>query len=190
MKGQIRVLGIDDSPFDFKQGKSLVVGALVRAPNYLEAVMRTEVTVDGDDSTDQLVRMVSGSHHSDQMRAIIIDGIALAGFNVIDIDRLHDESGIPVLTVTRDQPDLEGMKAALKKHFGDWERRFELVSRHQLRRIKTEHKPLYACGLGLDWAEFEELVGLCTVRGAVPEPLRIAHLISSALVKGESYGRP
>jgi len=190
MKGQVRVLGIDDSPFDFGQEKSLVVGALVRAPNYLEAVMRTEVTVDGEDSTDRLVAMVSGSNHSDQMKALMIDGIALAGFNVIDIDRLHEATGIPVLTVTRDLPDLESMKAALKKHFDDWERRFELVTTHELRKIKTEHKPLYACGLGLDWPEFEELVGLFTVRGAVPEPIRIAHLVSSALVKGESYGRP
>jgi hypothetical protein len=124
------------------------------------------------------------------MKALMIDGIALAGFNVIDIDRLHEATGIPVLTVTRDLPDLESMKAALKKHFDDWERRFELVTTHELRKIKTEHKPLYACGLGLDWPEFEELVGLFTVRGAVPEPIRIAHLVSSALVKGESYGRP
>ena len=189
MKGQVRVLGIDDSPFDFGQEKSLVVGALVRAPNYLEAVMRTEVTVDGEDSTNRLVAMVSGSNHSDQMNALMIDGIALAGFNVIDIDRLHEATGIPVLTVTRDRPDLESMKAALKKHFDDWERRFELVTRHELRMIKTEHKPLYACGLGIDWPEFEKLVGLFTVRGAVPEPIRIAHLVSSALVKGESYGR-
>lgn len=190
MKGQVRVLGIDDSPFDFGQGKSLVVGALVRAPNYLEAVMRTEVAVDGDDSTDMLVRMVRGSHHADQMKALLIDGIALAGFNVIDVDLLHEATGIPVLTVTRDEPDMQSIEAALKKHFDDWERRLGLITRHELRKIRTEHKPLYACGLGLDWPEFEELVRLFTVRGAVPEPIRIAHLVSSALVKGESYGRP
>ncbi|HIH01160.1 TPA: hypothetical protein HA259_03650 [Thermoplasmata archaeon] len=30
---------------------------------------------------------------------------------------------------------------------------------------------------------------MTTVRGAVPEPVRIAHLISAAMVRGESYGR-
>ena len=58
MKPHVRVLGIDDSPFKFGDEKALVVGALVRIPNYLESVMKTEVTVDGTDSTDQLVEMV------------------------------------------------------------------------------------------------------------------------------------
>ena len=32
MKQQIRILGIDDSPFKFGGGKALVVGTLVRIP--------------------------------------------------------------------------------------------------------------------------------------------------------------
>lgn len=189
MKQQVRVLGIDDSPFRFGDGRALVVGALVRIPSYLEAIMRTEVVIDGDDSTRQLVRMIKGSRYADQIKTIMIDGIALAGFNVIDISELHEATGMPVLTITRDEPDFEQMRAALKKYFPDWERRYELITRHELRRIKTPHKPLFACGLGLDWAEFEKLVALSTVRGAVPEPVRIAHLVAAAMVKGESRGR-
>lgn len=189
MKQQVRILGVDDSPFDFGGGRSPVVGALVRAPNYLEAVMKTDVEVDGKDSTDRVIEMVSKSRYVEQVKAIMMDGIALAGFNVVDIERLNEETGIPVLTVTRDRPDMEEMRSALEKHFDDWQDRYSLMSRFELKLIETAHKPLFACGVGLQWSDFEELVAISTVRGAVPEPIRIAHLISSAIVRGESYGR-
>ncbi len=189
MKRQVRILGLDDSPFEFGDGRSLVVGALVRTPNYLEAVMKASVEVDGTDSTDSVVDMISKSRYRDQVKALMVDGIALAGFNVLDIEDINRRTGLPVLTVTRDMPDMDDIKAALKKHFDDWERRYALISRFPLRKIETAHKPLYACGVGLEWREFEELVAMSTVRGAVPEPVRIAHLISSAMVRGESYGR-
>jgi len=189
MKQQIRILGIDDSPFKFGDKSALVVGALVRAPNYLEGVIKSEVTVDGTDSTETIVRMVLESRFKDQIKLLMIDGIALAGFNVIDIDRVHSESGVPVLTVTRDKPDFVKMKEALEKYFDDWRERYDLITRVKLRTIRTEHKPLYACGVGMDWGEFEGIVRISTVRGVVPEPIRVAHLIASAMVRGESYGR-
>lgn len=189
MKAQVRVLGIDDSPFVFGDEKALVVGALIRLPNYLEGVMRTEVTVDGTDSTERLVEMVRGSRYCEQVKAVMLDGIALAGFNIVDVERLHSALDVPVMTVTRDRPDLEKMKEALMKHFPDWEARYSMVTRLELREIVTERNPVFACAIGMDWPEAARLIGQSTVRGAVPEPIRVAHLISSAMVRGESYGR-
>ncbi len=190
MKKQIRILGIDDSPFKFDDKKAVVVGAVVRVPNYLEGVMKAEVTVDGTDSTRMLTEMVSKSRYRDQIKVVMLDGIALAGFNVVDLEELHASLGLPVLTVTRDRPDMEKMKTALIKHFDDWRERYALITKLELREIPTQHNPLFGCGLGLEWREFVGLVGLTTVRGVVPEPLRMAHLISTAIVGGESYGRP
>jgi len=189
MKDQVRILGIDDSPFEFKDERALVVGALVRLPNYLEGVMRTEVTVDGTDSTDMLLEMGLRSRYRDQVKAVMLDGIALAGFNVVDVERLHSGLGVPVITVTRDRPDFGKMRSALKKHFDDWESRYSKVTRLQLREIETKQKPIYATAAGVDWGEAVRLVRHSTVRGVVPEPIRVAHLISSAMVRGESYGR-
>lgn len=189
MKQQIRILGIDDSPFEFNDTKALVIGALVRVPNYLEGVMKSEVAVDGTDSTETLVKMVSESRFRDQIKLIMIDGIALAGFNVIDLDEVYSSLSIPVLTVTRDKPDFDEMRSALTKHFEDWRERYGLITKFGLTVIHTEHKPLYASGIGLDWGEFEELVRMSTVRGVVPEPIRMAHLVASAMARGESYGR-
>ncbi len=189
MKDQVRVLGIDDSPFEFGDRRSLVVGALVRTPSYLEAVMRTDVEVDGCDSTDRLVEMVMCSRYREQVKLVLVDGIALAGFNIIDMGSFHERTGIPVATVTRDEPDMAEIEAALRKHFDDWARRLSLVQRVPLRPLDTGHKPLQASVVGMDWDEFVQLVKATTVRGAVPEPVRIAHLVSAAMVKGESRGR-
>jgi endonuclease V-like protein UPF0215 family len=144
MKPHVRVLGIDDSPFRFSDEDVLVVGALVRLPNYLESVMKTEVKVDGSDSTQRLIDMVSRSRYADQIEAIMIDGIALAGFNVVDIERLSSEAKTPVITITRDRPDMEKISSALKKHFDNSEEIFEMISRNELREVETEHNPVYA----------------------------------------------
>src|SRR5512139_3936717 len=98
MKQQIRILGIDDSPFGFDDQRATVIGTVVRVPSYLEGVMRSEVAVDGTDATSSLVELVSRSRFKAQVKLIMIDGIALAGFNVLDLDELHASLGLPVLT--------------------------------------------------------------------------------------------
>ncbi|HEY5539301.1 MAG TPA: DUF99 family protein, partial [Thermoplasmata archaeon] len=42
---------------------------------------------------------------------------------------------------------------------------------------------------GMTPDELRSAIRRCTVRGALPEPLRIAHLIATALVRGESKGK-
>jgi endonuclease V-like protein UPF0215 family len=122
MKNQIRILGIDDD------AKAAVVGVVMRLPNYVEGVMVTEVEVDGElDATDRLIDMVSTSRYLDQLKLVIIDGIALGGFNVVNIERLHDRLGIPVATITRDKPNFTEIEKALKTHFDDWELRLTMM---------------------------------------------------------------
>ena len=37
--------------------------------------------------------------------------------------------------------------------------------------------------------EVQEALALTTVRGVLPEPLRVAHLIAAGIARGESHGR-
>ena len=189
MKPQSRVMGIDDAPFRFGDERTAVVGAVVRIPSYLEAVLVSSVAVDGTDSNDVLLKMLRDSRYTEGLSLVILDGVALGGFNVVDIDLLHREVGVPFATVTRDAPDLKSMVDALRKKFVDWERRAEIIGRKKLERMKTQHKPIYVTREGISPAELGEALALSTVRGALPEPLRVAHIIATALSKGESYGR-
>ncbi len=189
MKPHPRILGIDDSAFSFEEDEVVVVGTVVRTPNYLEGVLKTIVEVDGTDATERLVEMIGDSRYAENLAVILIDGIALGGFNVIDIEALHNELKIPVATVTRDEPDLGSMKTALMAKFSDWERRFELIERTELHRVETEHKPLYVQVVGEELENVKELIAKSTVLGALPEPIRMAHLIATAIKRGESHGR-
>ncbi len=190
MKAHVRVLGLDDAPFRFGDARVPVVGVVVRAPDYVEAVMTSTVAVDGTDATDVLAAKLASSRHRGGLALVLLDGIALGGFNVVDLDRLHSACRVPVATVTRKRPDLRAMEEALRRRFPDWRARLALVRRHRLWTLETEHRPLYGTGVGIDREDLIAILSRCTVRGAIPEPLRLAHLVAAAIVKGESRGRP
>ncbi len=189
MKSQVRVLGIDDAPFSFGDDRTLVVGVVMRIPSYIEALLRTEVTVDGKDACDRLVEMINNSRYKEQLKLIMLDGVALGGFNVIDIKELYESVDIPIVTITRDKPDLPAMEKALKEHFPDWERRLSVIKDGELVELATEHKPIFVKSNGIGSDELKEIIEQSTVRGALPEALRVAHLIAAGVVAGESRGR-
>jgi hypothetical protein len=189
MKPQIRILGIDDAPFKFSDKTTTVIGVVMRIPSYIEAVLRTEVEVDGTDATAVLTEMINRSRYKLQLKAVMLDGIALGGFNVVDIITLQRQIALPVITIARDKPNAHAIRNALKSHFKDWRRRWKLVGSDQMVELKTKHKPIYVRFVGISKEDVEELIQLATVRGALPEPIRVAHLIASALAVGESHGR-
>ncbi len=188
MKKEIRVLGIDDGSFSRKDNRVPIVGVMLRGNSYLEGVFKTEVDVDGTDATDILSTLICGAKYRGQLRAMLLDGIALGGFNIVDIYTLSTNTGIPVITVTRDKPDFKKIKAALMKHFDDWEHRWALVSAGKMARIEEPY-PIYIKYAGITFESAKQIIKLFTIRGAVPEPLRIAHLIATGITRGESYGR-
>jgi endonuclease V-like protein UPF0215 family len=53
----------------------------------------------------------------------------------------------------------------------------------------VKNKNIYFQFKGLKRTEAEKIIKLSCTRSLIPEPLRVAHLIASALVKGESGGR-
>lgn len=189
MKPHVRVLGIDDSPFEFSDKKTLVVGVVMRLPTYVEGVMKTECEVDGEDANQALAEMVCRSRFRENLKLAMVDGIALGGFNVVDISFLYETTGVPFATVTRDPPDMEAIEKALRIHFDDWERRLEVIRRHPVLEFSTDHKPIFVTLAGIEEGEARSLIRGCTIRGALPEPIRVAHLIATAMARGESKGR-
>lgn len=183
------MLGIDDGPFTWGDPEADVVGVLMRGGSYVEAVLRTRVMVDGTDATDKLVAMLAPSRYLEQLHCLMLDGACLGGFNVVDLDQLRAALGVPVLSVTRDPPDRAAIEAALRKHFPDAERRLALLGKHPLHRVETEHNPLWVQCVGLGLEEARGVVKRTTIRGVIPEPVRVAHLIAAAMRHGESRGR-
>jgi len=189
MKKQIRLLGIDDSPFTFKDKYGIVIGVVMRGGDYIECILKNQVSIDGNDATFVCKQMIINSRYNKQLKAVLIDGVALGGFNIVDIKEIYDSTSIPVITITRDKPDFEKIKSALQKNFKDWEKRFNLIMTGELHEIRTKHNPIYIKYIGLAIEEAKEIIKLSTIRGVIPEPIRIAHLIASGITRGESYGK-
>ncbi len=190
MKKNIRALGIDDSYFTpHVPGDVELVGVVMRAPNYIEGIIKRRIKVDGLDSTEKIIDMLR-TRFGRQIKVIFTQGMTFGGFNIVDIERIYRETSIPVIAVSRKMPDMERISQALKKHFEDWKLRIELLSRHNIERIKNGRFTICVQYVGLDREEVGEILKLFTVRGAIPEPLRVAHLIASALYFQESRGKP
>lgn len=197
MKPQFRVLGVDDGPFSFSDLKVPVIGVVVRR-GYVDAVLRTEADVDGTDSTRAIAALVGESGYRGKLEAIMLDGAAVGGFNVVDIEELHRLTGVAVITVTRDRPDMDKIRKALemlgrtpkygRRPIPDWKERLGLLERTRLVEVRTGHKPIYIGFAGVKEPEAKGIVTASTVRGSIPEPVRLAHIIARALVTGKSKG--
>jgi len=162
-----------------------VVGAVYSGLR-LEGVLTGRVQRDGSDATDELVRLVGDSKFAAHLQLVLLQGIALAGFNVIDVPRLAAALGLPVLVVARRAPRREAMRAALLAHIADGARKWASIEAlgpmEPLSGVYVQR-----CGLSRD-----EALGVLretAIHGAIPEPLRTAHLIAGALATGESRGR-
>ncbi|MFW6040643.1 MAG: DUF99 family protein [Thermoplasmatota archaeon] len=189
MKQNIRAIGIDDAPFQFSDKNVLVVGSLVRAPNYLEGILSTYVKVDGLDATKQLINMINNSRFREQVRIIFLDGACLGGFNLVYLKDLYNKTDIPVVSISREKPDFKSIKSAMKKHLEGWKERFKKLKEGKIYKIDTVHKPIFVQVEGEEIKKVEDLLKLFTVRGRIPEPIRISHIVASGIVRGESKGK-
>lgn len=189
VKKQIRLLGIDDSPFTFNEKYVNIIGVVMRGGSYLECVLRDQVSVDGDDATFVCKNMINDTRHKKQLKAVLFDGVALGGFNIVDIEEIYKDTKLPVITITRDEPDMRKIKKALQKNFRDWRERWSVLSRGEIHEVETGHNPIYVKCVGLPIEEAKEIIKISTIRGVIPEPIRVAHLIASGITRGESYGK-
>ncbi|MCX8191062.1 MAG: DUF99 family protein [Candidatus Aenigmarchaeota archaeon] len=189
IKEEIRILGIDDGPFDRRKRKTLVVGVIFRGGEFLDGLLSTKIEVDGKDSTKMLTEMVNKSKHKRQLKVIMLDGVTLGGFNVVDVRELFEKTKIPVIVINRKYPDLVSIKNALKKNFEDWDHRWRTILKAgEIKKMDLGNFSIFYQNVGIENEETEEIIMLTLKRAQIPEPLRIAHIIATGIVKGESEG--
>lgn len=185
MKKESRILGIDDACFDkFKDKEVLVIGTIFRGGLWLDGLVSTYVKVDGDDSTAKLIEMINKCKFKPQLQCIMLDGIALGGFNVVDVLKLNKKTNIPIIVVMRDYPDIEKVIKILIKLRMD--KKVDLI-RKAGDVIKFDN--IYVQLTGITESNAKMLLKLSCTRSHIPEPLRVAHIIGRGVVSGESRGR-
>ena len=182
---QLRVLGIDDAPFDKLGSQTVNVSGIVCSNTRFEGMLWMEAQRDGDDATAALIKGIGQSKFHEQLHIILLDGIAIGGFNIIDLPILSESLNLPCIAVMRKHPDLEAVDLALR-NFEDYERRRDLISKAG--EIYQSDDFVYQVA-GCTSGDAAQVLRRATDTGKVPEALRLAHLIGSAVKLGESGKR-
>lgn len=180
---QLRVLGIDDAPFD-KSDNQVNISGIVCSNTRFEGMLWMEAERDGSDATDVLIQSIKSSKFYTQLHAVMLDGIAIGGFNIIDLPRLSEVLQLPCIAVMRKPPDLPAIDRALQ-YFDDYERRRALIEKAG--EIIQDDFVYQVAGCDADVAG--QVLQRVTDNGKVPEALRLAHLIGAAVKFGESGQR-
>lgn len=180
------VVGFDDAPFERShRGDVPIVGA-VYAGVRLDGVLHGKVRRDGANATRVIAGVVRSSRFYPQLHAVLLQGIAFAGFNVVDLEALHRALDLPVIVVARRRPDLAAIRRALLDHVRGGAGKWRLIEN------AGPMEPLaglYVQRAGIDRAQTETLLKPLTFHSTVPEPLRTAHLIAGGIATGESTSR-
>jgi endonuclease V-like protein UPF0215 family len=203
----VNVIGFDDGPFPREhRGRVLLVGA-VCAGTRLDGIVSGRVRRDGTDSTRAMVELVRASQFRAHVQAVLLQGIAVGGFNVVDVHELSKALDVPVLVVMRRPPNFRSIEQALfstdppvRPPVRGAKRKWRLilqagaVERLELRASATSglrgvpHR-LWVQRVGLSLETARQVVASTTLHGQVPEPLRIAHLVAGGIATGRSRGR-
>lgn len=178
----IRAIGFDDAPFVRRSASPVAVAGVICAGTRFEGMLWGQIQADGWDATDTLCQMLVGSKFLPQLHLVLLDGISMGGFNIIDLPRLAEQLQRPCVAVMRRQPDMSAVEQALQR-LPDPQERLAVIQRAGAIHA---HPPFYfqVCGAGP--AVIAQVLQRLTDCGHVPEALRLAHLITSAVVKGES----
>jgi len=178
----IRVIGIDDSPKG-RDGKVLVAGVIYRGGT-IEGILSTHVIFDGDDSTRKTITMLKRSRFAEQVKIIMLNSIMLGGLNVVDINKVSKEFGAPVIAITRHLPRMEKVKKAISHVKNERSKLKRLAAAGESIEFRVGGTRRFAQFAGVSEHEVQTIfdsVGL--------EPVRLAHIIASGIITGESKGR-
>ena len=173
MKPGARALGVAES---YRAEVSTLAGVVVRASRVVDDVSFETCTVGGTDATDAIVSIVDALARED-IQYLLVAGIAPAWYNVLDLHRLHDETGLPVLSVTFEAS--EGLESALQDAFDGEELRQRLTIYRGLpdrHAVDVDGETVFVRAVGLGDERAADVVRAFTPEGGRPEPLRVARL--------------
>jgi len=190
IKKEIRILGIDDSNFTKEDKNVLVVGALLRGGFWIDGVVSTYVERDGLNATEKISTMINNARYKD-VRAIMFKGITIAGFNLVDIEELSMTTGLPIVVVMRKMPDFASIEKALD-NLTEKQNRLNIIKKAGVIHEVTvqETSEIFFQFNGLEEEDARELIRISSMHSNIPEPLRVAHIIATGVVKGESTKKP
>jgi endonuclease V-like protein UPF0215 family len=184
IKREIRIIGISDTPLSpFSPEQVELFGVVYRGGYWFDGIINVKINKNGLDATDKISEMITTSPHYQQLRVIMLDGIACAGYNLVNIRQLFDFTSLPVISITIEKPNFNSMKKSFH-NIPQWTRRWKAIEdAREVIIYKKDHSQLYLQIAGLVREDAEKILRISSKRSIIPEPLRVAKIISVALTK-------
>ncbi|MGI9567737.1 MAG: DUF99 family protein [Nitrosopumilus sp.] len=186
-KKGLRGLAIAES-FRQRATKSIFSGIVMRPDFVIDGFVFGSATLGGDDATNTILRMYDQLQRPD-VSYVLISGLIVSMYNIIDIKKLHDSLQIPIIGISYN--DSSGIEDALKHHFPDsWEPKISLyhkLGKREKITLNTSHD-IFVRKEGCTLSDVRHLLNKLTIHGSVPEPIRVSKLLAKKLFeKGLSF---
>ena len=169
-------LAISES-FSQDSKKSVLSGIVMSTDLVIDGFVFDHSTVGGDDATDVILSMYERLGRPD-VSFLLISGLVISLYNIVNVKRISEKIGLPVIGVTY----------AIRHHFPEsYESKLaeysDIGSREKI-TLHTSHD-LYIRNEGCTVLEAKQLLDKITLHGSFPEPLRIAQMLASTLLKAK-----
>jgi endonuclease V-like protein UPF0215 family len=184
VKPGVRALGVAES---FRGDDSTLAGAVVRADRVVDGFAFGDCTVGGTGATEAVVALAE-TLDRDDVRYVLVGGLALAWYDVLDLRALHAAVEVPVVSVTFEESD--GLERPLREAFDGEDLRERLATyraQPSRRPVDVNGERVFVRAVGCDESEARDVVRAFTPEGGRPEPVRVARLAARA---ADRWGGP
>jgi len=182
-KKGFRALGVSESFIKGISEESILAGVVMRVDGSIDGFTFAKATVGGMDATEKILEMYSNLKRDD-ISLLLLNGCVISWYNVIDLHRVAEETGLPLICVTYNES--KGLEKYFRELFPqDWERRVEIYRRNRSRiavKLSTGYT-VYIRFIGMRMEEAKGVLNKFTSHGSIPEPLRVARLLARSIVK-------
>ena len=169
--------------------RSVLAGVVMRRDLVIDGLVLGSATLGGDDATGAVLEMYRRLGRSD-IRYILVSGLIVSLYNIIDIAALHRSAGVPVIGMSRRRPGR--VEPALRHHFPDsFESKvaqYRGLGRPERITLETSCD-VYVRTRGCAPGDAARLLSGLTRQGSVPEPVRVARMLARAMLRMQQRQR-
>lgn len=180
-KKGVRGLAIAES-FTQNSKESILAGIVMRRDFIIDGFVFGKTTLEGNDATETILNMFKKLNRPD-ISYLLISGIIISMYNIIDLKKISNSLGIPVIGVTYQES--RGINEAIKHHFPDsYESKLKQYQKLEDRKKITLHTSydVYVRKEGCTLLDAQLLLDKITIQGSFPEPLRVAQLLAKTIL--------
>jgi endonuclease V-like protein UPF0215 family len=163
VKKEIRLMGISVSGRAHEDRFS-IVGVVLRGGLWLDGIVWSQFRRNQKDILEKTAEMILKSKFFKELRVVILCSELVRRFRSQGLLRFVEILGLPIIAVVDDRTS-----------------RFDQVLRCKSILVKVRKGRFLSLCMGLTQDEAEAILRISWEAGRVPEPLRIAHLVASAL---------